>query len=125
MSIRLLRQILTILTVIFATLMAVFLYQQYLQNEGVTKIGNEIVEICQLPELPEEVEIKHALVDKGEDSGFVDVILTLTGPQKNLNGWLKEFDEWEKMRPGLIQNHSTREAEMSSRFDFTAEVCVD
>jgi hypothetical protein len=125
MSIRRLRQTLTFLTVILATLVAVFLYQRHLEKEGTNKMGREIVKICQLPDLPEEVEVRHALVDRSEDERFVDVILTLTGPTKALNDWLKEFDQWEKKRPGLIQNHRTREAEMSSRFDFTAEVFVD
>ena len=125
MSIRRLRQILTILTVILFTLVAVFLYQRHLQAEGAKETALDIVRICKLPDLPEEIEIRHALIDQSDDENFVDVLLTLTGPTKILNGWLKEFDQWEKKRPGVIQNHRTREAEMSSRFDFTAEVFLE
>jgi len=125
MSIRRLRQVLTCLTLILATLAAVLLYQRHQQENGVRHTGEEITGICQLPELPEEIIVRHAVIDRSEDPQFVNVILTLTGPNKTLDSWLKDFDQWEKNRPGIIQNHRTREAEQSSRFDFTAEVYID
>lgn len=125
MSIRRLRQILTILTVILATLTATFLSQRHFRQKEAREVGAEIIRLCELPKLPEEISVRHALIDPSEDKRFVDVFLTLTGPTKALNDWLKNFDRWEKKRPGIIQNHRTREAEMSSRFDFTAEVYVN
>lgn len=122
MSIRRLRQVLTHLTVIVVTLAAVLLFQLYQQQYGARETGQQIISSCQLPDLPEEIVVRHAVIDRSDDPDFVDVILTLTGPTETLNDWLKQFDQWEKDRPGVIQNHRTRESEMSSRFDFTAEV---
>ncbi len=122
MSIRRLRQVLTHLTVIVATLAAVLLFQLDQQQQGARETGRQIIGFCHLPNLPEEIVVRHAVIDRSEDPNFVDVILTLTGPTDPLNNWLKQFDQWEKNRPGIIQNHRTRESEMSSRFDFTAEV---
>ena len=122
MSIRRLRQVLTHLTVIVATLAAVLLFQLYQQQQGARETGEQIISFCQLPDLPEEIVVRHAVIDRSDDPDFVDVILTLTGPTDPLHHWLKQFDQWEKDRPGIIQNHRTRESEMSSRFDFTAEV---
>lgn len=125
MSIRRLRQILTYLTIVLVTLSAVVLYQRHERQEGLRATAGEIIRISELPEIPEEIEVRHALIDPSEDRRFVDVILTLTGPQDLLNRWLDQVDDWEKNRPGIIQNHKIREAEMSSRMDFTAEVFVD
>jgi hypothetical protein len=124
MSIRRLRQLLTGLTLILATLVAVVLYQRYQRQEGLRNTAGRITEISQLPQIPEEIDVRHAVIDPSEDRHFVDVILTLTGPQKLLNDWLDEVDEWEKNRPGVIQNHKIREAEMSARMDFIAEIYV-
>lgn len=122
MSIRRLRQALTYLTVILATLVAMFFFQRFKQQEGLRAIANEIVRISELPEIPEEITVKHASIDQSENRQFVDVILALSGPTETLDNWLEKVDEWEKKRPGIIQNHKIREAEMSSRMDFTAEV---
>lgn len=122
MSIRRLRQVLTYLTVILATLVAMFLFQRFQQQKGKRQIAAEITRLCNLPGIPEEITVRHAVIDRSENEQFVDVILTLTGPTEELDTWLEEVDQWEKDRPGVIQNHRTREAEMSSRFDFTAEV---
>ncbi|MGD1980010.1 MAG: hypothetical protein PVJ98_11505 [Akkermansiaceae bacterium] len=125
MSIRLLRNILTYLTVVLVTMTAVLLYQRYLQEKNTREVGEEIIRLCKLPEVPEEIIVRHAVIDRSEDPRFVDVLLTLTGPENKLNDWLDGFDEWEKKRLGVIENHRTRESEGSSRFDFTAEVYVE
>lgn len=125
MSIRRLRQILTHLTVILATLVAILLYQKYQQGEGKRVLAREIAQISRLPEIPDEIIVRHAAIDPSEDENFVDVILTLTGPSGILNAWLEKVDEWEKDRPGVIQNHRIREAEMSSRVDFNAEIYLE
>lgn len=122
MSIRRLRQVLTYATVILATLVAMSLFQRHQQQKGLRFMASEITRICELPAIPEELTIRHANVDRSEDKQFVDVILALTGPTELLDSWLEDVDEWEKERPGVIQNHKIREAEMSSRMDFTAEV---
>lgn len=122
MSIRRLRQALTYLTIVLATLVAMLLLQRYKQQESLREIAGQITTLCKLPEIPEEIQIRHASIDPSTNEQFVDVILALTGPTETLDTWLKEVDQWEKKRPGVIQNHRTREAEMSSRFDFTAEV---
>ncbi|MDB4465792.1 hypothetical protein N9057_05845 [Akkermansiaceae bacterium] len=122
MSIRRLRQILTYLTVILATLVAMLLFQRYQQQKGLRTVAAEITTACQLPEIPEEIDVRHAHIDPSENQDFIDVILTLSGPTETLDKWLEKVDEWEKKRPGVIQNHRIREAEMSSRVDFTAEV---
>lgn len=125
MSIRCLRHLLTYLTIVLATLAAVVLYQRYQQERGLRSLAQQITELSRLPQIPEEIEVRHAVIDSSEDERFVDVILTLTGPQKLLNDWLDEVDEWEKDLPGVIQNHKIREAEMSARMDFTAEIYVE
>lgn len=122
MSIRRLRQILTYLTVILATLVAMLLFQRYQQQKGLRTVAAEITTACQLPEIPEEIDVRHAHIDPSENQDFIDVILTLSGPTETLDKWLEKVDGWEKKRPGVIQNHRIREAEMSSRVDFTAEV---
>jgi hypothetical protein len=122
MSIRRLRQVLTYLTVILATVVAMLLFHRYQQQKGLRVIAAQITTACKLPEIPEEIDIRHAYIDPSENQQFIDVILTLSGPTETLDAWLEQVDEWEKKRPGVIQNHRIREAEMSSRVDFTAEV---
>ncbi len=122
MSIRRLRQTLTYLTVILATLVAMFLFQRFQQQKSLRHVAAQITTLCRLPEIPEEITVRHATIDPSEDRQFVDVILALTGPTETLDTWLEEVDEWEKKRPGVIQNHKIREAEMSSRVDISAEV---
>ena len=122
MSIRRLRQVLTYLTVILATVVAMLLFQRYQKQEGLRAVAAQITTACQLPDVPKEIDVRHAHIDPSEDQQFIDVILTLSGPTGSLDEWLKQVDEWEKKRPGVIQNHRIREAEMSSRVDFTAEV---
>lgn len=125
MSIRRLRQVLTYLTIILATMAALLLFQQFQMRKGKRQVADEITTICKLPDIPEDLTIRHAVIDRSEDERFVDVILTLTGPTDIFNNWLEEVDSWEKKRPGVIQNHRIREAEMSSRVDFTAEVYLE
>ena len=122
MSIRRLRQVLTYLTVILATVVATLLFHRYQQQEGLRAVAAQITTACQLPDVPKEIDVRHAHIDPSDDQQFIDVILTLSGPTGSLDEWLKQVDEWEKKRPGVIQNHRIREAEMSSRVDFTAEV---
>ncbi|MFT6861481.1 MAG: hypothetical protein ACJAVK_000033 [Akkermansiaceae bacterium] len=125
MSIRRLRQALTYLTIILATLVAMLLFQRFQQQKGQRQIAGEIISICELPDISEEIIVRHAVIDRSEDERFVDVILTLTGPTETLNNWLEQVDGWEKKRPGDVQNHRIREAEMSSRVDFSAEVYLE
>ena len=122
MSIRRLRQVLTYLTVILATVVAMLLLHRYQKKEDLRAVAAQITTACQLPDVPKEIDVRHAHIDPSEDQQFIDVILTLSGPTGSLDEWLKQVDEWEKKRPGVIQNHRIREAEMSSRVDFTAEV---
>ncbi len=122
MSIRRLRQVLTYFTVILATMVAMLLFQRFQLKKGQRQIAGEITSICKLPDIPEEIIVWHAVIDRSENEQFVDVILTLTGPTEALDSWLEQVDGWEKKRPGVIQNHRIREAEMSSRVDFNAEV---
>ena len=99
-----------------------FLFHRFQQQKGLRQIAAQVTTICNLPEIPKEITIRHATIDRSEDRQFVDVILALTGPTETLDTWLEKIDEWEKKRPGVIQNHKIREAEMSSRVDFSAEV---
>ena len=122
MSIRRLRQVLTYLTVILATMVAMLLFNRYQQQKGLRAVADQITEACKLPDIPDGIDIRHAHIDPSDNQQFIDVILTLGGPTETLDAWLKEVDKWEKKRPGVIQNHRTRESEMSSRVDFTAEV---
>ena len=122
MSVHRLRQILTYLVVILATLIVVLIIQQIQGQKGHRQVAAQITKLCELPDLPEELIIRHATIDRSEDQQFVDVILALTGPTETLDGWLEKVDKWEQKRPGVIQNYRIREAEMSSRIDFTAEV---
>ena len=122
MSIRRLRQVLTYLTVILATVVAMLLFQRYQQQEALRAVATQITTACQLPDVPKEIEVRHAHIDPSENQQFIDVILALSGPTESLDDWLQQVDEWEKKRPGVIQNHRIREGEMSSRVDFTAEV---
>lgn len=122
MPVRRLRQILSSLTLILATLAIVFFLQQLQKQKSQRQIAAEITRLCQLPDLPDSLTIRHASIDHSEQRSYADVILALSGPPKALDEWLEKVDEWEQGRPGLIQNHRIREAEMSSRADFTAEV---
>lgn len=122
MSVRRLRQILTYLIVVLATLVVVFVLQQIQNQKGQRQVASEITKLCELPDLPEELTIRHATIDRSENKQYIDVILALTGPTETLDGWLEKVDQWEHKRPGVIQNHRIREAEMSSRVDFSAEV---
>ena len=122
MSVRRLRQILTYLVVVLTTLVVVLLLQQVQNQKGLSQVASQITELCELPDLPDGRRIRHATIDRSENEQFIDVILALSGPTEDLDGWLEEVDKWEQKRPGVIQNHRIREAEMSSRVDFTAEV---
>lgn len=122
MSIRRLRQVLTYLTVILATVVAMLLFHRYQQQKSLRAVATQITTACQLPDVPQEIEVRHAHIDPSENQQFIDVILALSGPTESLDDWLKQVDKWEKKRPGVIQNHRIREGEMSSRVDFTAEV---
>lgn len=122
MSIRRLRQVLTYLTVILATVVAMLLFHRYQQQKSLRAVATQITTACQLPDVPKEIEVRHAHIDPSENQQFIDVILALSGPTESLDDWLKQVDKWEKKRPGVIQNHRIREGEMSSRVDFTAEV---
>lgn len=122
MSIHRLRQILTYLVVILVTLIAVLALQQFQRQRGLHHVATQITQLCEFPELPEELTIRHASIDRSQDPQFVDIILALTGPTETLDAWLEKMDLWEKKRPGVIQNHRIREAEMSSRVDLSAEV---
>ena len=124
MSIRRLRQALTYLTVILTTSVGMLLFQRYQQQRGLRAVATEITTLCKLPDIPEEIDVRHAHIDPSEHQEFVDIILTLSGPTKTLDSWLEQVDEWEKRRHGVIQNYEIREAEMSSRVDFTAEVSL-
>ena len=125
MSIRRLRQVLTYLTVILATVVAMLLFHRYQKQGSLRAIATQITTACKLPDVPKGIEVRHAHIDPSEDQQFIDVILTLSGPTGSLDEWLKQVDEWEKKRRGVIQNHRIREAEMSSRVDFTAEVFIE
>jgi hypothetical protein len=122
MSVRRLRQILTYLVVILTTLVVVLLLQQSQNQKSLSHVASQITELCELPDLPDGLTVRHATIDRSENQQYIDVILALTGPTKDLDGWLEQVDKWEQKRPGVIQNHRIREAEMSSRVDFTAEV---
>ncbi|MFT6177997.1 MAG: hypothetical protein ACJAQT_000614 [Akkermansiaceae bacterium] len=125
MSVRRLRQILTYLSIILATLVAMTLFLRFQEQKGLRQVASQITQLCELPDIPEEITVRHATIDRSENQQYIDVILALSGPTETLSGWLEKVDEWEKKRPGVIQNHKTREAEMSSRVDFSAEVYLE
>lgn len=122
MSVRRLRQVLTYLTIILATLVAMTLFLRFQEQKGLRQVAAQITNLCELPDIPEGITVRHATIDRSENRQYIDVILALSGPTETLDGWLEKVDNWEKKRPGVIQNHRTREAEMSSRVDFSAEV---
>lgn len=122
MSVRRLRQILTYLVIVLATLVVIFVLQRTQNQKGGREIASEITFRCDLPDLPDGLTVRHAAIDRSDNERYIDVILVITGPTETLDGWLEKVDQWEKKRPGVIQNHQIRESEMSPRVDFTAEV---
>ncbi|MDA7881309.1 hypothetical protein N9A94_03305 [Akkermansiaceae bacterium] len=86
--------------------------------------GKDIITLCQLPPLPEELEILHAENDPSDDDKHVDVTLTIVGPTKALTRWLEEVDAWELDYPVRILRYKIRESEMRSRMDFSAEILL-
>ena len=114
------RKIMSLILLVLATLAAHHFY-------GIWKtqsIGKEIIEICELPPLTEELEILHAEKDPSDDPRLIAVTLTIVGPMKELDPWLEKVDAWEIDRPSQILRHVTRESEMRYRVDFSAEVFV-
>ncbi|MGC6565447.1 MAG: hypothetical protein ACON38_07520 [Akkermansiaceae bacterium] len=122
MTLRQLRTALNFILVILATIVGKHTYDQWKNQRSARTVATEIVSLCELPDLPEEITINHAAIDPSEDEQYVDTNLTLTGPTKVLDGWLDQVDDWKKKRPGVILNYQIRESEMSSRVDFSAEV---
>ncbi|MEJ6578311.1 MAG: hypothetical protein QNL33_20070 [Akkermansiaceae bacterium] len=122
MPVRQLRTFLNFVLVIFATLAAKVTYDNWQTQRGARVIADQVIEVCQLPTLPEGLTINHARISPSDDSDYVDTNLTLTGPTDVLDGWLDEVDDWTKKRPSIILNYQLRESEMSSRSDFSAEV---
>lgn len=122
MPIRQLRTFLNFILVILATLAAKHLYDQWHTQKGSRALANEVIEICALPALPEDIVIRHADIMMSDDRELVDTSLTLTGPTEVVDGWLDQVDSWVKKRPGHILNYQLRESERSSRVDFSAEV---
>ena len=122
MSIRRLRQIVTAVTIALAASAATLLYVHSKQQKSLQGIASQITTLCELPEIPPDLTIQRATIDRSDDPLFVDVSLALTGPKDTLYPWLDQFDRWEKKRPGEIQNHTTRESESTPRFHFSAEV---
>lgn len=124
MTIRRLRQILTYLTVIAGTILIIQIIQYKRRNRDSENISNEIITLCKLPELPTDITVRHAAIDPADNTGYVDVILTLTGDQEALNTWLEKVDQWEKKRPAIIYDHKLRESQYSARIDFNAEAAI-
>lgn len=122
MSLRKLRTLLNYLLVILATLAGKHFFDQWFLQKGERAIAEEIIVLCELPPLPEGITVHHAEIMPAENPAYVDTNLTLTGPTDTLDGWLDKVDDWRKRPPGVIQNHTLRESEWSSRADFTAEV---
>jgi hypothetical protein len=122
MPVRQLRTFLNFVLVIFATLAAKVTYDNWQTQRGARVIADQVIEVCQLPTLPEGLTINYARISPSDDSDYVDTNLTLTGPTDVLDGWLDEVDDWTKKRPSIILNYQLRESEMSSRSDFSAEV---
>ncbi|MDA7520529.1 hypothetical protein N8531_01265, partial [bacterium] len=56
MSIRRLRQVLTYLTVILATVVAMLLFHRYQKKEGLRAVAAQITTACQLPDVPKEID---------------------------------------------------------------------
>ena len=117
---RKIRQILSLILLVLGTLAAKHFYDIWKTQTT----GKEIIEICGLPPLPDELEILHAENDPSTDSRHIDVTFTVVGPDKELIDWLDKVDEWEVDRPSNILRHGIRESEMRYRIDFSAEVFI-
>ena len=117
---RKIRQIMSLILLVLVTLAAKHFYGLWKTQTA----GKEIIEICELPPLTEELEILHARNDPSDDPRYLDVTLTVIGPMKDLDQWLEKADAWELERPSKILRHTIRESEMTSRVDFSAEVFI-
>ena len=122
MPVRQIRTFLNFVLVILATLAAKHTYDLWQTQRGARVIADQVIALCELPALPEDLTIRHADIAPSSDADFVDTNLTLTGPTEILDTWLDQVDEWTKKRPGIILNYQLRESEMSARADFSAEV---
>jgi len=110
----------TLVVVVLATLTVKHFYDLW----KIQTAGKEIIAICQLPPLTEELEILHVRIDPSDDPRYIDVILSVTGPVEDLDQWLEKVDAWELQRPSKVIRYTTRESEMRSRVDFSAEVFI-
>ena len=117
---RKIRQILSLILLVLGTLAANHFYDLWKTQAT----GKEIIKICDLPPLTEELEILHAANDPSDDPRHIDVTLTVIGPLKDLDQWLEKVDAWELERPSQILRHTIRESEMRYRVDFSAEVFI-
>lgn len=122
MSVRRLRSILTYAVVILASLTAKHLYDQWRLLSANERNAAALLELCDLPPLPEGLIVHHAAIAPTPDRQYLNVALTLGGDQNTLDAWLEKVDTWADKRPGKILNHTLREAENASRIDFSAEV---
>ena len=117
---RKIRQIMSLILLVLVTLAAKHFYDLWKTQTA----GKEIIEICELPPLTEELEILHARNDPSDDPRHIDVTLTVIGPVKDLDQWLDNGHAWELDRPSKILRHTIRESEMTYRVDFSAEVFI-
>ena len=122
MSLRKYRQSFHLILVIFLTLVGKQAYDYWNQQHQTRLLLDEIISLCQLPEIGDELIINHAIIDYSTESDCADAHFILTGPSKTLDAWLSKIDEWKAKQPGAILNYQIRESEMRSRVDFSAEV---
>ncbi len=122
MSIRQIRSLLTILVILLATTAAIIFFVKFQNQKNQREIASEITTLCQIPEIPEELNIHHALIERSSQSPTIEILLTLTGKRDSLYAYLEKIDHWEKNRPTHILRHSTKESEQTHRFHFAAEV---
>ncbi|MGJ8697792.1 MAG: hypothetical protein ACSHYF_15855 [Verrucomicrobiaceae bacterium] len=109
---RKLRTTLNLIVVVLLTLLANHFHQAW-QND---RAAREIISLCQLPPLPDDLKVIYA--SQTDHS----VALAITGPPKPFDAWLGQIDEWRKKTPPVLINFTIRESEQSIRMDFSAEL---
>lgn len=114
-SIRRIRVVLNIIIIVLLTLLGRHFYDGW-KNQNV---GEEVIYLCQLPELPEKLTVVHA---RAKETQVILSVVAEMEDSKAFDAWMAEVDQWKEKPPFGVLNYSFRESEGSLRVDFNAEL---
>ena len=112
---RRIRVLLNAIIIVLLTLLGRYFHDDWKDQ----KAGQEVIDLCQLPELPEQLTVLHARAKESH------VILSVSAEREEseiFDAWMAEVDQWKKKPPFGVLNFSFRESEAILRMDFTAQL---